>query len=351
MRIVVGMSGGVDSSVAALLLKREGHDVIGVFMNNWDEQDENGICTAESDWQDVQRVCEKIGIPYYSVNFAKQYWERVFTLFLDEYRAGRTPNPDVLCNREIKFKAFLDYARSLMAVKMATGHFVRTNEKGQLLKGCDPAKDQSYFLYMLKYGQLQQSIFPVGGMMKHEVRDIAREAGLSVSEKKDSTGVCFIGERRFKQFLSQYLPAQPGEIVLPDGTVVGRHDGLMYYTFGQRRGLGIGGGGNGQRYFVVEKDLKNNRLVVVQGDDDERLYRKNCDCNQVTFIKDALPLNTPCRLHAKLRYRQSDQACTAELDNEGILHLLFDAPQRAVTPGQSAVLYDGDVCLGGGIIL
>ncbi len=350
MRIVVGMSGGVDSSVAALLLKEQGHEVIGVFMNNWDEQDENGVCTAESDWQDVQRVCELIGIPYYSVNFAKEYWDRVFTLFLNEYRAGRTPNPDVLCNREIKFKAFLDYARSLMAVRMATGHFVRTNGLGDLLKGVDPNKDQSYFLYMLKAEQLLQSVFPVGGMTKAEVRQRAKEAGLPVSEKKDSTGVCFIGERRFKQFLAQYLPAQPGDIVLPDGTVVGRHDGLMYYTLGQRRGLGIGGGGDGRRYFVVDKDLARNRLVVVQGEDDARLYRGECECEQVTFIRQALPVDTPCRLTAKVRYRQPDQACTAELGGDGLLRLTFDEPQRAVTPGQSAVLYDGEVCLGGGII-
>ena len=350
MRIVVGMSGGVDSSVAALLLKQQGHEVIGVFMNNWDEQDENGVCTAESDWQDVQRVCETIGIPYYSVNFAREYWDRVFTHFLNEYRAGRTPNPDVLCNREIKFKAFLDYARSLMAVKMATGHFVRTNEQGDLLKGTDPNKDQSYFLYMLKAEQLRQSVFPVGGMTKEEVRQCARQAGLPVSEKKDSTGVCFIGERRFKQFLAQFLPAQPGNIVLPDGSVVGRHDGLMYYTLGQRRGLGIGGGGDGRRYFVIYKDLKNNRLIVVQGEDDSRLYRNECECEQVTFVRQELPADTPCRLHAKVRYRQADQACTVFLNRDGILRLVFDTPQRAVTPGQSAVLYEGDLCLGGGII-
>ena len=350
MRIVVGMSGGVASSVAALLLKEQGHDVIGVFMNNWDEEDENGVCTAETDWQDVRRVCEQIGIPYYSVNFAREYWDRVFTLFLNEYKAGRTPNPDVLCNREIKFKAFLDYARSLMADKMATGHFVRTNEQGDLLKGADPNKDQSYFLYMLKAEQLRQSVFPVGGMTKQQVREKARQAGIPVSDKKDSTGVCFIGERRFKQFLAQYLPAQPGDIVMPDGTVVGRHDGLMYYTIGQRRGLGIGGGGDGRRYFIIDKDLKNNHLIVVQGEDDERLYRSTCLCDQVTFIRQGLPVDTPCRLKAKVRYRQPDQDCTAVLGSDGTLRLDFDQSQRAITPGQSAVLYDGDVCLGGAII-
>ena len=351
MRVVVGMSGGVDSSVAAMLLKRQGYEVVGVFMNNWDEQDENGICSAEKDWEDVQRVCGQLDIPYYSVNFAREYWDRVFTLFLNEYKAGRTPNPDVLCNREIKFKAFLEYAQTLMAGKMATGHFVRTDARGELLKGVDPQKDQSYFLYMLHREQLLQSLFPVGHLTKAEVRELARENHLYVSDKKDSTGICFIGERRFKQFLSQYLPAQPGEIMLPDGTVVGHHDGLMYYTLGQRRGLGIGGGGDGRRYFVIGKDMEHNQLIVVQGEDDARLYRTACECDQVTFVGDALPLNTPCRLTAKVRYRQPDQDCAAELTGDGILHLTFDVPQRAVTPGQSAVLYDGDRCIGGGIIL
>ena len=244
-RIVVGMSGGVDSSVAALLLKQQGYDVVGVFMKNWEETDESGVCTAENDWNDVREVCEIIGIPYYAVNFSREYWDRVFSYFLKEYRAGRTPNPDVLCNREIKFKAFLDFAMQLGASKMATGHFVRTNENGDLLRGIDPNKDQSYFLYMLHQEQLRKAIFPVGGMTKTEVRRIAEGNGLPVCKKKDSTGVCFIGERNFRQFLSTYLPAQPGDMVAPDGSVVGRHDGLMYYTLGQRRGLGIGGCGDG----------------------------------------------------------------------------------------------------------
>ena len=351
MRIVVGMSGGVDSSVAALLLKREGHDVIGVFMNNWDEQDPNGVCTAENDWRDLRRVCDMIDIPYYSVNFAEDYWNRVFALFLEEYRAGRTPNPDVLCNREIKFRSFLEYADSLMADKMATGHFVRTNADGDLLKGTDSNKDQSYFLYMLKAVQLQKSLFPVGQLTKTRVREIAAQAGLPVSQKKDSTGICFIGERKFKQFLKNYLPAQPGDITLGDGTVVGKHDGLMYYTIGQRRGLGIGGGGDGRRYFVIDKDLTGNRLIVAQGEDDPRLYSRECSCDQVTFVRSALPVNTPCRVMAKVRYRQPDQACTAVLDDAGGLHLSFEQPQRAITPGQSAVVYDGDRCLGGGIII
>ena len=244
-RIVVGMSGGVDSSVAALLLKEQGYDVVGVFMKNWEEEDENGVCTAENDWADVREVCEIIGIPYYSVNFAKEYWDRVFSYFLKEYRAGRTPNPDVLCNREIKFRAFLDFAMTLGAGRIATGHFVRTDGEGRLLKGIDPGKDQSYFLYMVHAAQLKKSVFPVGGMTKAEVREIAAARGLPVSAKKDSTGVCFIGERNFKKFLAEYLPAQPGDMVSPEGEVVGRHDGLMYYTLGQRRGLGIGGRGEG----------------------------------------------------------------------------------------------------------
>ena len=349
MRVVVGMSGGVDSAVSALLLKRQGYDVVGVFMKNWEEQDENGVCTAESDWRDVQAVCDSIGIPYYSVNFAKEYRDRVFSLFLSEYRAGRTPNPDVLCNREIKFKAFLDFAMQLGADKMATGHFVRTDAQGHLLRGVDANKDQSYFLYMLHAKQLQKSIFPVGGLTKGEVRQLAREAGLPVSEKKDSTGVCFIGERDFKAFLQGFLPAQPGDMVTPEGEIVGRHDGLMYYTLGQRRGLGIGGRGDGRSFFVVDKDLKNNRLIVAQGEDHPLLYSRAATASQATFIHDPLPENTPCALTAKFRYRQSDQPVTVTRTGDQ-LHFVFHQPQRAVTPGQSAVIYDGDACLGGGII-
>ena len=273
--IVVGMSGGVDSSVAALLLKRQGYDVIGVFMNNWEEKDERGVCTAEKDYQDVRVVCDKIGIPYYSVNFAKEYRERVFAYFLEEYKKNRTPNPDVLCNREIKFNVFLNFARSLGAEKMATGHFARLGEqdgKTTLLRAADENKDQTYFLYMVNHQALSQAMFPVGGLTKAEIREIARQNGLATSEKKDSTGVCFIGERNFKEFLKQYLPAQGGDMVTVDGKVVGHHDGLMYYTLGQRRGLGIGGGGNGHRWFVVGKDLQRNELVVEQGEDSPLLY-------------------------------------------------------------------------------
>lgn len=348
MRVVVGMSGGVDSAVSALLLKRAGYDVIGVFMKNWEEKDEDGVCTSEGDWRDVQQVCEQIDIPYYSVNFAKQYWDRVFTLFLNEYKAGRTPNPDVLCNREIKFKAFLDFAMQLGAEKIATGHFVQTNEQGQLLKGVDPNKEQSYFLYMLHQQQLKKAIFPVGGMPKAEVREIALQNGLPVAKKKDSTGICFIGERHFKPFLSQYLPAQPGDMVTVDGEVVGRHDGLMYYTLGQRRGLGIGGHGDGRSYFVVEKDLHNNRLIVAQGEDHPLLYSRAARIEQLTWIDE--PAKTQQEYGVKTRYRQPDQRATLrEMDENGAI-VEFAEAQRAVTPGQSLVIYQGDVCLGGGII-
>ena len=350
-RVVVGMSGGVDSAVSALLLKQQGFDVIGVFMNNWEEKDEYGVCTSQEDWNDVQDVCEHIGIPYYSVNFAREYEDRVFTHFLTEYQAGRTPNPDVLCNREIKFKAFLDYAIKIGADRMATGHFVRSNDQGQLLKGLDPGKEQSYFLYMLKAHQLKKSMFPVGGLLKSQVRDIAREAGLPVSEKKDSTGICFIGERRFKTFLMNYLPSQPGDMVTPEGEVLGRHDGLMYYTIGQRKGLGIGGRGDGRSWFVVKKDLENNRLVVVQGEDHPSLFQQTAQLNQITWVGDApAAAGQPVNIAVKLRYRQKDQVASLVYQGEeGTLR--FEQPQRAVTPGQSAVFYQGDVCLGGGIII
>ena len=349
MRVVVGMSGGVDSAVSALLLKEQGYDVVGVFMKNWEEQDENGVCTAESDWRDVQDVCELIDIPYYSVNFAKEYRDRVFSLFLSEYQKGRTPNPDVLCNREIKFKAFLDFAMQLGAEKMATGHFVQTDAEGHLLRGVDGNKDQSYFLYMLHKQQLQKAIFPVGGKTKQEVRTLAEKYNLPVYKKKDSTGVCFIGERDFKAFLQGFLPAQPGPMVTPEGEVVGKHDGLMYYTLGQRRGLGIGGRGDGRSFFVVDKDLKKNRLIVAQGEDHPLLYSRAALADQATFVCDPLPENTPVHLTAKFRYRQPDQGCTVTRMGDN-LHFVFDEPQRAVTPGQIAVLYDGDICLGGGII-
>ena len=354
-RIVVGMSGGVDSSVAALLLHRAGHEVIGVFMKNWEEKDENGVCTSESDWADVRAVCERIGIPYYSVNFVREYEDRVFRYFLDEYRRGRTPNPDVLCNREIKFKAFLDFAMELGADGLATGHFCRlgdaANGKKQLMRGADGNKDQSYFLYMLGQRALEKAIFPVGGMTKAQVRQVAEEAGLINSRKKDSTGVCFIGERRFKPFLKQFLPAQPGDIVTLEGRVVGRHDGLMYYTLGQRRGLGIGGvegAQDGGRWFVLAKDMDRNELVVTQGKDHPLLYSKNALGEGATWIAGEPPAQAfDCT--CKYRYRQPDQRVHVQLTGDGGVHVTAAERQRAVTPGQSMVFYDGDVCLGGAV--
>ena len=351
MRIVVGMSGGVDSSVAAYLLKREGHEVIGVFMNNWDETDDGGVCTNERDWDDVRRVCEAIDIPYYSVNFAKEYYERVFKYFLEEYKKYRTPNPDVLCNREIKFNVFLDFALKLGADKLATGHFANIGSrdgKYTLLRAKDPNKDQTYFLYMLNQRALSYARFPVGSLTKAEIRDIARKAGIPVSEKKDSTGVCFIGERDFKKFLQNYLPAQGGDMVDESGKVVGRHDGLMYYTIGQRRGLGIGGGGNGQRWFVIEKDVKNNRLIVSQGEDD-RLYSSSAKLEDLTWISgEEYAREFDCTV--RLRHRQPLQKAHVRVSGNKAL-VEFDQPQRAVTPGQSTVFYAGDACLGGGIVI
>ena len=350
-RIVVGMSGGVDSSVSALLLKEQGYDVDGVFMKNWEEQDENGTCTAETDWQDVREVCDLMDIPCYSVNFSKEYWDRVFSYFLKEYRAGRTPNPDVLCNREIKFRAFLDFAMSLGAERMATGHFVRRDEEGHLLRGADSNKDQSYFLYMLHREQLQKSIFPVGGLTKAQVREIAEDHHLPVSKKKDSTGVCFIGERNFKKFLSEYLPAQPGEMISTDGETVGRHDGLMYYTLGQRRGLGIGGRGDGRSWFVVGKDLAGNRLLVAQGEDHPLLYSTLCRAEETTWVgEEPVRVGQTFRCTAKYRYRQPDQPVEVIRETEDTLRIRSLIPQRAVTPGQSAVLYEGERCLGGAIV-
>ena len=349
-RVVVGMSGGVDSAVSALLLKRQGFEVIGVFMNNWEEKDEDGVCTSTADWNDVQDTCEIIGIPCYSVNFSREYEDRVFSHFLSEYRAGRTPNPDVLCNREIKFKAFLDYAVKIGAEKMATGHFVGRDEQGRLFKGSDRNKDQSYFLYMLKEAQIRMSLFPVGSMQKAEVRKIAEEAGLPVSVKKDSTGICFIGERRFREFLRQYLPAQAGDILTVSGQKIGRHEGAMCYTIGQRRGLGIGGAGDGRSWFVVDKDVKNNLIIAAQGEDHPLLYASGALLDQVTWIGEPpCKDGEGCAVSVKLRYRQADQEATLVFHREEA-SLSFPKPQRAVTPGQSAVLYQGEQCLGGGII-
>ncbi|MGU3472971.1 tRNA 2-thiouridine(34) synthase MnmA [Paenibacillus sp. D51F] len=353
-RVVVGMSGGVDSSVTALLLKQQGYDVIGIFMKNWDETDENGVCSADEDAEDVRKVCEQIGIPYYTVNFERQYYDKVFSYFLDEYRRGRTPNPDVMCNREIKFGEFLAKAKSLGADYLATGHYARVERDGsgvtRLLRGVDSNKDQTYFLHQLSQEQLASAMFPIGDLPKPEVRRIAEEHGLATARKKDSTGVCFIGERNFKQFLSGYLPAQPGPMVdLRSGETKGRHDGLMYYTLGQRQGLGIGGSGNGEPWFVADKDLESNILYVVQGESHPRLYSSSLTASGINWIAPELPAGE-IRCAAKFRYRQSDQGVTLRLSADGTAEVVFDQPQKAVTPGQAVVFYDGDICLGGGTI-
>ncbi len=355
MRVVVGMSGGVDSSVAALLLKRQGYEVIGVYMNNWEEVDDQGVCTAERDWADVRDVCDVIGIPYYSVNFAGEYKDRVFQHFLDEYKKGRTPNPDVLCNREIKFNAFHEFGLKLGADKVATGHFANVSwSKGnyQLLRSADENKDQTYFLYMVGQQALARAMFPVGNLTKSQIRQIAAEAGLPVSKKKDSTGVCFIGERDFTAFLKQYLPAQPGDIVRTDGKVIGSHDGLMYYTLGQRRGLGIGGSGDGRRWFVVKKDMEKNQLVLDQGEDSPLLYTREGLADDLHWIAGKAPAEEGAEIlcKARFRHRQPLQDVRAVV-KDGVLRMGYLQPQRAVTPGQSVVLYQGEVCLGGGTIM
>ncbi len=347
VRVVVGMSGGVDSSVAALLLKRQGYDVIGVFMKNWEETGEDGVCAAEEDFRDVRTVCNTIGIPYYTVNFVKEYWDRVFSHFLEEYRRGRTPNPDILCNREIKFRAFLDYARSVGAARIATGHFVRTRENSgfvELLRGVDANKDQSYFLCQLSQEQLLPAMFPVGGMTKAQVREVARSEGLATAVKKDSTGVCFIGERDFGRFLQTYLPAQPGDMVDPDGVIIGAHEGLMYYTIGQRHGLGLGG--VGEPWFVVDKDLSRNSLIVCRGE--SLLFKNSLEASRPHWIAGEPP-GEQFTCSAKIRYRQGDVPCSVTLSQAGCI-VEFASPVRAVAPGQSVVFYLGEVCLGGAVI-
>lgn len=354
-RVVVGMSGGVDSSVTALLLKKQGYDVVGVFMKNWDDTDEFGVCTATEDYNDVALVASQIGIPYYSVNFEKQYWDKVFRYFLSEYKKGRTPNPDVMCNKEIKFKAFLDYAMDLGADYVATGHYaqIERDENGiaHLLRGADNNKDQTYFLNQLSQEQLANVLFPLGHMEKSEVRKIAEEAGLATAKKKDSTGVCFIGERDFKSFLMNYLPAKPGNMMTADGELKGRHDGLMYYTIGQRQGLGIGGGGqSNDPWFVIGKDLETNTLFVGQGFHHDWLFATHLDATDIHFTTaDEKPLVFKCT--AKFRYRQKDTGVTVHLSEDGTEATVeFDEPVRAITPGQAVVFYDGAECLGGGTI-
>ncbi len=346
------MSGGVDSSVTALILQQQGYQVEGLFMKNWDEDDGTEYCTAKDDLQDAQRVCDRLGIKLHTANFAAEYWDNVFEHFLAEYQAGRTPNPDILCNREIKFKVFIEYAEMLGGELIATGHYVRRADRdGQtlLLKGLDPNKDQSYFLHAVGEAEFARSLFPLGEMEKPDVRRIAEEHGLVTAKKKDSTGICFIGERRFKDFLQQYLPAQPGEIQTPEGQVIGEHSGLMYYTIGQRQGLGIGGvpGASEAPWFVAQKDLERNVLVAVQGDH-PLLYSDSLEASQAHWINAAPPASR-FRCRAKTRYRQPDQDCEVRVEGDR-LWVDFDQPQRAVTPGQSVVFYQDDICLGGAVI-
>jgi len=352
-RVIVGMSGGVDSSVAALLLSRQGYAVEGLFMKNWEDDDREGDCPALMDALDASEVCEILGIALHTSNFAAEYWDCVFEEFLREYAAGRTPNPDILCNREIKFRRFLDRSKELGAGFMATGHYVRRVNDGRwrLLKGRDENKDQSYFLYTLGQEQLEFSLFPLGSLLKENVRELAREAGLPVHDKKDSTGICFIGERDFREFLARYLPAQPGEIRDPDGRLLGQHQGLMFHTLGQRQGLGIGGtaGSSGDPWYVVNKAMEDNTLVVAQGHDHPLLFSDSLEASQLHWVSGTAPV-AGTRLTAKTRYRQSDQDCLVTVMESGRCQLRFEQKQRAVTPGQSVVLYQDDECLGGGVI-
>lgn len=361
INIVTGLSGGVDSSVAALLLKNQGYNVSAIFMKNWNEEDDEGYCPAEEDFADAQSIAAELNIPFHGVNFAPEYWDNVFSYFLAEYKVGRTPNPDILCNKEIKFKVFLDYALSQGAEKIATGHYARVKEENglfYLLKSKDNNKDQSYFLYTLGQYPLSKTLFPIGELEKSEVRHLAEENNLATWDKKDSTGICFIGERNFSKFLSQYLPAKPGDMVTPEGEVVGQHQGLMYHTLGQRKGLGIGGRQSGsknagQAWFAAQKDLQKNQLIVVQGKDHPLLYSQKLCASNLHWVSGKVPV-TPYQCKAKIRYRQPDQICTITTieTNENSSHCMveFKTPQFAITLGQSVVFYDGEICLGGGVI-
>lgn len=347
------MSGGVDSSVAAMLLLEQGYRVEGLFMKNWEEDDGTEYCTAKEDLADAQAVADQLGIHLYSANFAAEYWDDVFDHFLTEYSAGRTPNPDILCNREIKFRAFLDYASELGADLIATGHYVRTDQwdgTTRLLKGLDNKKDQSYFLHQVNHEALGKTLFPVGSVDKTTVREKATSAGFINARKKDSTGICFIGERRFRDFLKQYLAAQPGPIRSVDGEVLGEHEGLMYHTIGQRQGLGIGGKANHPEapWYVVEKDVADNTLIVAQGNDHPALFRTQLRAADVLWVSGKAP-DMPFECSAKIRYRQADQACSIKAEGDCVA-VTFETPQRAVTPGQSVAFYQDEVCLGGGVI-
>ena len=355
-RVVVGMSGGVDSSVSALLLKKQGYDVIGVFMKNWDDTDDSGICTATDDYEDVKKVADQIGIPYYSINFEKEYWQRVFEYFLNEYKKGRTPNPDVMCNSQIKFKSFLEFAFNLDADYIAMGHYAKTitDENGitHMMRPKDGNKDQTYFLSQLNQKQISRVIFPLANLTKPQVREIAIENGLATAKKKDSTGICFIGERNFRKFLSEFLPAQSGEMITPDGRVVGHHAGLMYYTIGQRSGLGLGSTKESTApWFVVGKNLQKNQLIVEQGYDSKLLYATELEASDMSFFTGQPKHDFTIHCSAKFRYRQPDVGVTVSYDAAANrAKVYFDEPARAVTPGQALVLYQGEECLGGGNI-
>lgn len=354
-KVIVGMSGGVDSSVSAYLLKQQGYQVTGLFMKNWEEDDDTDYCTAAADLADAQAVCDNLNIPLKTVNFAAEYWDNVFTHFLHEYQAGRTPNPDILCNKEIKFKAFLDFAiEDLGADYIATGHYVRRGEhNGQpcLFRGLDANKDQSYFLYTLSQQQIVRSLFPVGELQKSDVRRIARQSGFSTAEKKDSTGICFIGKRKFRDFLAHYLPAQPGDIISVDGDRLGEHHGLMYHTLGQRKGLGIGGlkNSDGTPWYVVDKNMEKNQLIVAQSADHPRLFSQGLIARQLHWITGKVP-RYPLTCTVKTRYRQADIPCKISSYGDDGITVHFHTPVAAVTPGQSAVFYLNECCLGGGII-
>ncbi|PAB59998.1 tRNA 2-thiouridine(34) synthase MnmA [Anaeromicrobium sediminis] len=351
-RVILGMSGGVDSSVAALVLKEQGYDVVGLFMKNWDEENDEGVCTATEDYEDVRKVCDQLGIPYYTVNFVKKYWDNVFTYFLDEYKKGRTPNPDVLCNKEIKFKEFLEYALKLEGDYIAMGHYAQVDFKDgkyRLLRGADSNKDQTYFLCALNQYQLSKAMFPIGHLTKPELRKIALEANLETAKKKDSTGICFIGERDFDEFLGRYLPAQPGKMMTYEGEVLGEHHGLMHYTIGQRKGLGIGGVGTGEPWFVAGKDLEKNVLYVVQGENNPKLFFSGLRSNDINWISGDIPEET-FKCTAKFRYRQKDVGVTVYPKSDGSCKVEFHEPAKAVTEGQFVVFYNGEECLGGGII-
>jgi tRNA-uridine 2-sulfurtransferase len=353
--IIVGMSGGVDSSVTALLLLEQGHQVTGLFMKNWEEDDGTEYCTAMQDLADAQQACDKLGIELKTVNFAAEYWDDVFEVFLSEFKAGRTPNPDILCNKYVKFKAFLDYAiQDLGADYIATGHYARVSEKeGEylLLKGLDPDKEQSYFLYTLKQRELAHTLFPIGHLHKKEIRQLAQQAGFDNCRKKDSTGICFIGERKFTEFLQRYLPTQPGEMRTPEGQRIGTHQGLMYYTLGQRQGLGIGGVKDApdEPWYVLDKDLDNNILIVGQGHDHPLMLHNTLEASRLDWCNNK-PLTEAIECTAKTRYRQEDQPCRLESLGDDRCKAVFHQPQRAITPGQSVVFYQGEICLGGGII-